>query len=406
VGPRRRSPAVVSEATPRLAYVDNLRVLLVTGVFLIHVCEVFNPWDDWHIQNDQRSRLVGEVAVWMAPWIMPLIMLLAGVSAWYSLRTRTNTEYVRERLTRVFLPLVVGTLVLVPPQVYLERKLDGSFDRPFWAFLPHFFDGIYPSGNLSWHHLWFLAHLFAYSVVALPLFRYWQRSDRSDGEHRPHWFARVCSRRLGLLWLAVPLVLERQLLWGLFPERHMLASDWSNHAVLFVAYVYGFILAGEPTLGAAIDTQWPRLLIIAAVFSAALVVGTWTGVLPGRLPPPYVTTYIAFWTIYAGAAWAWMVAVIGIARRWLSGDRPAARYGRAMAYGWYIVHQPVIIAVAFVIVQQKLTLPVKFVLVLVLSLAGTIIGTELLRLVPGAGRALIQRPRGQPDPTLAVAART
>ena len=80
MGPRRRSPAVVSQATPRLAYVDNLRVLLVGGVFLIHVCEVFNPWDDWHIQNDQRSRLVGEVAVWMAPWIMPLIMLLAGVS--------------------------------------------------------------------------------------------------------------------------------------------------------------------------------------------------------------------------------------------------------------------------------------------------------------------------------------
>src|SRR5512143_1771109 len=84
----------------RLVYVDNLRALLIVAVFVVHVAEVFNPWDEWHITNDVRSRAIGEAAVLLAPWIMPLVMLLAGVSAWFSLRHRTNAEYARERVTR------------------------------------------------------------------------------------------------------------------------------------------------------------------------------------------------------------------------------------------------------------------------------------------------------------------
>ena len=101
----------------RLLYVDSLRVYGVLLVLVIHVGEVFNPWDEWHITNAQRSGVVGEVVVFMAPWIMPLMMLLAGVSTWYSLRRRGNGEYLRERTVRVLLPLVAGTLLLVPPQV-------------------------------------------------------------------------------------------------------------------------------------------------------------------------------------------------------------------------------------------------------------------------------------------------
>lgn len=141
---RRLDDIVGRPREERLLYVDQLRMIALAGVLLIHVCEVFNPFDEWHIANAERSRLAGEVTVIMAPWIMPLFMLLAGVSAGYALRRRTNSGYFRERVLRVLLPLAVGTLVLVPPQVYLERRLRGQFDGSFWQFLPHSFDGIYP----------------------------------------------------------------------------------------------------------------------------------------------------------------------------------------------------------------------------------------------------------------------
>jgi hypothetical protein len=377
---RRRDTA---NSTPRRSlagedrqhYADAIRVGAVGFVFLAHLSEIFNPWDEWHITNAERSRVIGEIAVLVAPWTMPIVMLLAGVSAWYSLRSRGNAGYIRERVVRLLVPLIVGVLVLVPPQVYLERRLRGQFNGSFFAFYPHFFDGIYPNGNLSWHHLWFLAHLFFYSIIALPLFRLWQRSGESK---TMRWAARVCAAPGGILWLAVPLILERNLLWGLFPERHMLGSDWSNHALLFVAYIYGFILAGSPWLGRAIDAQWPRALLVGVAGTSVLVVGTWQGVIPARLPPQYSLWYLAFWTLYGVCAWGWMVAVLGIARRWLNTEGPLLRYGRRAGFTFYVLHQPAIVAVAFVVVQWHAPVAIKFAAIALASIALTLAGTEVL----------------------------
>lgn len=123
---------------------------------------------------------------------VPLVMPLAGVSAWYSLQHRDNRCFIRERTARVFLPLIVGTLLLVPPQVWLESRLHHEFEESFLSFYPTFFAGIYPEGNFSWHHLWFLAHLYGYSLLALPPFRY---LPRDEGSRTPGIMARVSGGR-------------------------------------------------------------------------------------------------------------------------------------------------------------------------------------------------------------------
>ena len=369
----------------RLVYVDGLRLIAVIGVFVIHVCEVFNPWDEWHVTNVERSRIAGEIVVVMAPWIMPLFIALAGVSAWYSLGRRTNGAYLRDRVRRLLLPLAVGVPLLVLPQVYLERRFRGQYHGTIWSFVPHFFEGIYPQGNLSWHHLWFLAHLMLYALIALPLFRYMQREA---GHAQLDRLARLSGGRWGLLWLALPLILERHLLWGLFPERHMLTSDWSNHALLFVAYVYGFVLAGEPWLGAAIDAQWTRALAVAVITTALVMAGMWVGLLPGGLPAPYSLSYLLFWTLYAVGAWAWMVAVLGAGRRWLTHENRLLGYCRQAGYGWYLVHQPIIVALTVVIAPLHQSVAVKFPALFALSALGTLAAGELLRRTPGVRAVL------------------
>lgn len=364
-----------SEPGGRLAWVDRLRLVVVAAVVLIHVCEVFNPWDEWHITAPARSRVLGEVVVLFAPWVMPLLMLLGGFGAHAALAHRGNGAYLRERARRLLLPLALGILVLVPPQVYLERRLRGQFDGGFIEFYPHFFDGIYPEGNFSWHHLWFLGHLFLYSVIALPLFRAWQRG-RARMLFRG--ISRLCRAPHGILWLAVPLVAERMVLWGLFPERLMLTSDWSNHALLFVAYIYGFLLGADPVLGAAIDAQWRAAASVALVTTAALMAGAWVGMIPGGLPGPYSLPYLGFWIVYAIGAWAWVVAVIGVARRWLAHDGADVEEGRRSAYMWYLVHQPVIVAVAYVVVTWRASVAAQFLVLLVASVAGTWLLSELV----------------------------
>ena len=67
----------------------------------------------------------------------------------HELPVARRLRYVRERVTRVLIPLVPGTLLLVTPKVYLERRPNGQFTGCLWSFYPRFFDGIYPRGDLS-----------------------------------------------------------------------------------------------------------------------------------------------------------------------------------------------------------------------------------------------------------------
>lgn len=368
--------------------IDWLRDLAICAVLVIHVCEVFNPWDAWHVSNPERSRLAGELVVFFAPWIMPLLMVVSGASAFYALRRRTAKRFVRERVVRLLVPLVVGILVLVPPQVYLERRLEGEVHGSFFAFYPHFFDGLYPRGNLSWHHLWFLAHLLLYSLLALPLFLYWQ-SER--GRQQLRRIAGWCSGPFGLFWLAVPLVLERHLLWWLLSDKRVLTMDWANHAILFVAYIYGYMLAAEPELSAEVDRQWKSALLLAGIISAGLWALAWRGFLPGRLPAPYAPGYLAFWTAYGLSAWAWIIAVLGMMRSARPRETAALRYSRGRSYAWYLVHQPIVIAVAVAIIPLHWSLGLKFVVLTAAAIVGTLGAAEALQRFP-LGRRLFGLP--------------
>jgi surface polysaccharide O-acyltransferase-like enzyme len=368
---------------------DWLRDLGICAVVLIHVCEVFNPWDAWHVANPERSRLAGEVVVFFAPWIMPLLMVLAGAAAFYALRRRTAKKFARERVTRLLVPLLVGILILVPPQVDLERRLEGAVRGSFIAFYPHFFEGLYPRGNLSWHHLWFLAHLFVYSLLALPLFHYWQTEK---GRRQLRRIASWCTGPFGLFWLAVPLVLERHLLWGLLSDRLVLTSDWANHAILFVAYIYGYMLAAEPELSAAVDHQWKNALLLAGVISAGLWALAWRGFLPNGLPQPYAPGYLAFWSAYGIGAWAWIVALLGMMRALPLRDLAFLRWSRTRSYAWYLVHQPIVIAIAVVIIPLHWGPGGKFLAIGVATVAGTVAAAEGLQRI-----ALTRRLFGLPS---------
>lgn len=71
----------------------------------------------------------------------------------------------------------MGILLVVPPQVYLERIVEGMPYKSYWHFYPHFFDGVYPKGNFSWHHLWFLPYLLTMSLLGTPLFGYLRKEN-------------------------------------------------------------------------------------------------------------------------------------------------------------------------------------------------------------------------------------
>ena len=166
-------------------------------------------------------------------WRMPLNFVVSGGAVMLALGTRTPRAFMADRLKRLALPLAFGMVVLVPPQVYLERLYTDQFSGSFLQWLPQAFAGAYPAGNTSWHHLWFLAYVLVFTPVLLPVFLWARGVDGRAALSRARHFA----ARTGLNW-AMALPLAASILW-LKPVSYNingLIGDW--HGLVY----YGLLL--------------------------------------------------------------------------------------------------------------------------------------------------------------------
>lgn len=147
---------------------DWLRVLAFGVLILFHTGMMFNTWD-WHVKNNVTVEWIEIVMAFFNQWRMPLLFFISGAAVWFMLDKYSPGRFVLERHKRLLFPLVVGMLIVIPPQVYYERLFQGAtfsfaeFYKTIFSFVP------YPEGNFSWHHLWYLPYIFVYSLVALPL---------------------------------------------------------------------------------------------------------------------------------------------------------------------------------------------------------------------------------------------
>ena len=329
--------------------IDVLRVAAMICVFAAHAAQPFNPWDRWFVQSPERSKWLGELVLFLAPWVMPLFVLLAGASAWHSLAKRSGREYLHERVTRLVVPLTAGILLLAPPQVYFERRRHGEFDGSLLEFYPHFLDGIYPQGNFTWAHLWFLAVLALLALITLPLFQ-WLRGAR--GRRAMTRVATLCEGPGAIFLLVVPTIAVRAALWGAFPHGRPVIMDWSNRMTLLPMFVYGYALAGEPRLIRAVDRQWKLALGVALAFSMGMFAWAWPGTFTDRFPIPFSASYVLLWCVYTLGGWAWSVALLGAARAMRQFPTGFLDRARELLNPFYILHQTVIVWLAFALLDD------------------------------------------------------
>src|SRR5512138_84243 len=94
--------------------VDWLRVGAVYLLFVFHVGKIFDPAPFYHVRNADLSFALLVVCGFIGLWHMPLFFLLAGWSAARSFAARGTSGFVRERLHRLALPLLAGSIVFGP----------------------------------------------------------------------------------------------------------------------------------------------------------------------------------------------------------------------------------------------------------------------------------------------------
>lgn len=347
---------------------DWLRLIAIVILLFFHTGMLFNPWD-WHIKNSETSESFRYWMIWLHFWRMPLLLFISGAGTYMALSKRTAGQYIGERAKRLLIPLAFGMFVIVPPQIYYEhvKEYNGYFDfyKTVFNFVP------YPEGSFSWHHLWFIAYLFLFSLIALPFLLY-LRSEKSTSFRRN--VTRVLSSPAGILFVPGLIILGTQaLLRPYFPdETHDLLHDWAFFTFYFLFFLFGMLCYSDKTLWQSIG-QHRKALLIAALFSLIpfyIIYFHFRGMV--TLPWDTDTVETIFDIVSFFVSWFTVITVIAFGQHYLNRPHPWLKHFNEGLYPFYILHQTVIIAIGYYICQLPWSIFAKFWVVSILTLVSCV----------------------------------
>jgi glucan biosynthesis protein C len=382
-------------STARAARVDALRVALIAGVVVFHATRPFDPFD-FYVKADTEVEALALIVLFVSLWGMPLFFALAGAAVWHSLGHRGPRAFARERVARLLIPFVAGVIILVPPQLHAGALARGHHPS-YLDTLRDFFDV-----HWSWElpipidgevfepaHLWFLAFLFVFTLMLLPLFH----SIRRGGHAR--LMSRLEARPItSLLTLGIAAVLAEALL-GVEDTGGW--NRWSY--ALFL--VLGFLLVARPAVAERVAAR--RRTLAAAGMLAFLAIAASAGPLHDRLGDAMLAGgdagAIAWRAAQGAAGWLLVLAAAGLALRQVPGGsgqrRPSGRWSqlaREAVLPVYLLHQTVAVVLAAWVVSWQVAFGVQWLALTALTVSCTLGLYLLLRRIPLARTLMGMRP--------------
>ena len=340
---------------------DCLRVFAIILLHFFHSAMPFISEWSWHIKNPQLSNLLLECNYFLSRWRMPLLFVISGVGTTFVISRISGAQFAIQRLKRLLVPLFFGIIIIVPPQVYFERIFNGNAYGSLFEFYPSIFStGPYPEGNFSWHHLWFIAYLLIYSLFVLPMLL-WLKSEKGKSllEHMG-----IFLQRFGLYWLALPTFAASLLLFWYPVETHALIDDWATLARYFTYFAAGCLIGNNTVIWKSIADRRRSYLRTAFLCTIFINYLRWNGLEPEWEPDAANIAYLALLIL---GTWSWLLAFFGYAKTYLNRGSRLLTYANEGVYAFYILHQTVIVILAFYVVQVEETIISKYIFLSIVS---------------------------------------
>jgi glucan biosynthesis protein C len=351
-----------SIALSRLYFLDWIRIAALLTVFFDHF---------WSLGLTDHLTFIPagplQDAVWLKsifviipPVGIAVFFLVSGAASMMSLERRSSKEYVMERVLRLAIPYVIGSVLLVPLASWLMPW--NGFSGSLWEYYPVYFADVF--NGLSGYGastivaavgqwLWVLGFLFAFSVIGLPILQ-WLRSPSAD--RFVAWTTRIARRRGGLLLWVVPVTLVTvvgQLVadgadgadaadvglaeyfgWGAFLRYFAMfllgAILIRNSEVLEYVRRDG-VLAGAVLLVVVAGSYWYLVSSSAVQNDANFTTGVLT----------------AAGVLISVACWCLALLLMAVGMRFLNTPSKALAYCLGIIVAFYVLHQVAINAVEY-----------------------------------------------------------
>lgn len=365
-------PAATSSASPRLYFLDWLRIGAFALLVLYHVGMVYVSWD-FHVKSPHAGPALEPWMRLSSPWRMSLLFLISGAVTAVMLGRRVGGGFMQARSKRLLAPLLFGMLVIVPPQAYVEVVHKLAYDGSYLDFMALYLTGYggfceAPGRCLilpTWNHLWFIPYLWVYTALLWLLLRRWPGAlDALAGRlgavmhHRLAWM----GLPVAALWLARLGLAQR------FPSTHALVDDWFNHVQYLGFFVAGAAFVRLPGVWTQMTAlRWPALGLALAAWAVPVILSL--PVSPAAM------------LLRSGMQWWAIVALLGFAHRHLNVDHPWRAPLNEAVFTVYLLHQTVLVLAFHAVQRWQLAPAVEGALLVGLTFAFSLLGWRLARRV-------------------------
>jgi surface polysaccharide O-acyltransferase-like enzyme len=265
------------------------------------------------------------------PWFMPLLFILAGISARYALERHPEREWFKVRTRKLLVPSTIGLL--------------------FFGFLTGFFNSLTAPVNdsmaslplavkyLIWTisgtgPLWFIQDLWLLSLLLLLI----RKLDTLDKV----W--RACGN-MGL----IPVMLMGVMFWlghktlVMNPDPASTEGLWNLYKPIFYAipFLMGYFIFSHDKIMELVQKAWKPAMISAVASGTILIITTFgqNNTLPQYLESPLNNIY----------GWLMCLAMMGWFKCRFDGTGHIATYMTRSSYGIYIVHYLIVNSLGYML---------------------------------------------------------
>lgn len=338
----------------RKHYIDNLRDLTILLLFPVHTFMIWNNFGSHFYVWQGENKILSTLIVLVNPWFMPILFVLAGMSARYALGKRTNKEFIMQRINKLFIPFISGMIFLVPFQTLYARKYfdnyEGSLLDNWKYFFTHLTDFSGYDGAFTPGHLWFILFLFLISMVALALFHFVPYEKLVVRVEKIPAF--------GIVFLFVPIWLMYYL--GNFGGY----SIGKNLALYLIGY---YVLSNDLMIEKLEENRkWlASLCAVGTIVSVAMY---------------YKFSYYGdLWVNFIG--WISILVLLVAGKRFLNERTGFTEYFNHASYPIYILHQSILVALAYYVMQISDILLVQVFCICIGSFVLTVLAYHLMRVI-------------------------
>lgn len=358
---------------------DWLRIGAFVLLILYHIGMFFVPWG-WHVKADPVVERATIPMLFTNGWRLSLLFVVSGYASAAMVTKRPALgAFIRNRSARLLVPLVFGMAVIVPLQPWIELVGQHGYSEGFLHFWLHDyfrFEALEGIVLPTWQHLWFVAYLWPYTILLAALLTLPPSFREAAGKV----FAWVFSRPILLVFVPVLWLAARPFwLWPGVEDTHALVDDVPAHWVYFPAFLFGFALLRADPVWQAVRRIWPSALVVGLVTYALIASLEYAYPGDARAPELLVRLFVLARVVNA---WTMILALLGIADRFWNRDHRWRATLNEGVFPLYIIHQTLIVVVAWGCLQMGLGNGVSFLVLLVATFSGCWLFYRLGREVP------------------------